>query len=128
MVIVTRMLVRKLQDCKSFIAGDGSLLREILHPAKHAVEVRYSLAWAELAPKQKTKPHALTHAEIYYILSGDGLIHINDEAETVQRDDTIYIPAGAVQFIENITDGNLQFLCIVDPAWRPEIETVTNNT
>ena len=125
MAIVKRMLVRKLANCKSFIAGDGSLLREILHPAKHAADVRYSLAWAELKPKQKAKPHVLTCAEVYYILRGEGLMHIDRDVERVHKDDTIYIPAGSVQFIENITDGHLQFLCVVDPAWQPAVETVT---
>lgn len=128
MAIVKRMLVRKLANCKSFIAGDGSLLREILHPAKHAANIRYSLAWAELKPKQKAKPHVLTCAEVYYILKGEGLMHIDSDAETVRKDDTIYIPAGSVQFIENITDDHLHFLCIVDPAWQPAVETVPEET
>jgi mannose-6-phosphate isomerase-like protein (cupin superfamily) len=116
------VLVRKLTECRSFIAGDGSLLKEILHPLKQSLEIRYSLAHAILNPKQKTYPHMLEHAEVYYILAGHGCMHIDNEANEVKKDDAIYIPPGRVQHIENTAGQNLEFLCIVDPAWEPEIE------
>jgi mannose-6-phosphate isomerase-like protein (cupin superfamily) len=118
------MYVKKLRECKPFIGGDGSLLREILHPNKQEVDIRYSLAWASLAPRKKTTAHILDHAEVYHVLRGKGRMHINREVTEVIRNDTVYIPSGAVQFIENTADEDLEFLCIVDPAWRPEIERV----
>jgi mannose-6-phosphate isomerase-like protein (cupin superfamily) len=36
----------------------------------------------------------------------------------------VYIPPLAVQSIENTGDGDLKFLCLVDPAWRPEEEEI----
>jgi len=36
----------------------------------------------------------------------------------------VYIPPGAVQFIENAGPGRLAFLCIVDPAWTPAAEEI----
>ena len=38
------MLIQKLNACDEFIAGDGTQLRELLHPDKQAVDLRYSLA------------------------------------------------------------------------------------
>ncbi|UCG30133.1 MAG: cupin domain-containing protein [candidate division WOR-3 bacterium] len=116
------MFVIRLQECSCLTAGDGSLLREILHPSKHAVDIRYSLAWAKVEPKQKTLAHTLLHAEVYYILKGEGDMHIDKEVKLVAKNDTIYIPPGAVQFIKNTGEDNLEFLCIVDPAWQAEIE------
>lgn len=37
----------------------------------------------------------------------------------------IYIPPHSKQFIENNGSVNLKFLCIVDPAWKPEDEEVS---
>ena len=119
------MYITKLTECTPFVAGDGSLLREILHPDKHKVDIRYSLAWASLAPRQKTKAHILDHPEVYYILRGKGQMHINKEINEIRTNDTVYIPSGAVQYLENTADEGLEFLCIVDPAWQPEIERVT---
>ena len=46
------------------------------------------------------------------------------ETADVSAGQAVYIPPRAVQFIENTGSGHLVFLCLVDPAWRPEDETV----
>lgn len=118
------MLIRHLDDCPEITAGDRSRLREILTPAKHAVGTGYSLAWAYVRPGERTRLHRLTCSEVYYILKGSGTIHINNEETRVAAHDTIYIPAHALQCIENHGPGRLEFLCIVEPAWQPPCEEV----
>ncbi|MBW4418092.1 MAG: cupin domain-containing protein [Myxacorys californica WJT36-NPBG1] len=118
------MLVRPLNDCPEFIAGDGTRLRELLHPDKQAIDLRYSLAHAIVAIGETSIPHALTTSEVYYILSGTGVMHIDDEAQSVKPGDMIYIPPNARQYIHNSGDEALVFICIVDPAWRKENETI----
>ena len=49
-------------------------------------------------------------------------MHIDDETAEVEPGDVIYIPPKAIQFIENIGNESLDFLCIVDPAWQPDAE------
>jgi mannose-6-phosphate isomerase-like protein (cupin superfamily) len=75
-------------------------------------------------PGEKTLPHKLKNSEVYYIIKGTGTIYINNERKLVEKNDTVYIPPDAVQFIENTGEKNLEFLCIVDPAWTPETETI----
>ena len=53
------MFIKRLGDCQEFIAGDVSILRELLHPGKSAFKIRYSLAHAKVAAGQKTRPHRL---------------------------------------------------------------------
>jgi len=118
------MLIRFRDDCEEFVAGDGSLLRELLHPDKAKLEIRYSLAHATVLPGQATYPHRLATAEVYYILEGYGLMFIDDESEPVEPGSTVYIPPGAAQYIENAGDHELKFLCIVDPAWQSEDEEI----
>ncbi len=38
------MFLKHLKDCDEFVAGDDSLLRELLHPDKADLRLRYSLA------------------------------------------------------------------------------------
>lgn len=118
------MLIQKLSECPEFTAGDGTLLRELLHPDKQAIALRYSLAHAIVPVGQTSLPHALTTSEVYYILGGQGEMHINDECQTVEPGDTIYIPPNAKQFIHNSGTEPLVFICLVDPAWRKEDETI----
>jgi len=118
------MFVKHLSDCDEFIAGDGSILREFLHPAKADLQIRYSLAHAKITPGQVTKPHKLKTSEVYYILAGKGLMHIDEKSFGVTPECTVYIPPQSTQYIENTGNSNLKFLCIVDPAWRKEDEEV----
>ena len=118
------MLVKYLKDCREFIAGDGSILRELLHPEKAETPIHYSLAHAKVELGKKTKPHKLKSSEVYYVIAGQGLMHIDEETFEVGTECAIYIPPGAVQYIENTGDSDLKFLCIVAPAWRQEDEQV----
>lgn len=118
------MLVRSLSECAEFFAGDGSLLRELLHPDKMKADIRYSLAHARVAPGEATRPHRLVASEVYYILAGCGRMFIGDESQAVGTGCTIYIPPGATQFIENTGHDELVFLCIVDPAWQKQNEEI----
>ena len=118
------MFVKHLQDCSLSIAGDNSRLREIFNPNKEDLKVRYSIAWAHVGHDEKTRPHRLTSAEVYYILKGTGKMHINNEEMSVRVDDTVYIPPDSLQYIENTGEGALEFLCIVDPAWKPDVEHI----
>lgn len=118
------MYIKDLKDCDEFIAGDSTILRELLHPDKADLELHYSLAHARLRPGETSYSHILKTSEVYYILEGEGIMHINDEQQNVFPSQAIYIPPYHKQFIHNCGSTDLVFLCIVDPAWRIEDETV----
>src|SRR5512137_1242532 len=121
------MFIRHLNDCPEFTAGDNCRLREVLHPDKADLALRYSLAHASVAPGKTTWLHALSTSEVYYILSGEGAMRIDGEHAAVRSGDTVYIPPRAKQQITNTGPDDLLFLCIVDPAWRSEDEAVLEN-
>jgi mannose-6-phosphate isomerase-like protein (cupin superfamily) len=118
------MFVRHIDDCQEFVAADDSVLREFLHPAKTNLQINYSLALAKVLPHQKTRLHKLKTSEVYYIIEGCGLMHINEESCKVSPHCAIYIPPNSEQYIENTGDSDLSFLCIVEPAWRPRDEVI----
>jgi len=51
-------------------------------------------------------------------------MYVDDESAEVRLGQVVYIPPNSVQYIQNIGNSDLKFLCIVDPAWRPEDEEV----
>lgn len=118
------MLIKKFNDCKEIIAGDNCILRELLSSTNDRVGCRYSLAWAKVPVGKTTFKHAMKTTEVYWIMKGRGKMYINDEVEEVGAYDTIYIPPNAIQCIENTGDEELEFICIVDPAWRVEDEVI----
>ena len=118
------MFVKDTKNCKKIIAGDNTILKEILHPLKEDLKIRYSLSYAVVKPGKTTLLHKLRTSEVYYILQGKGLMYIDDETKEVGRDQAIYIPPNSTQRIKNTGDQDLIFLCIVDPAWRKEGEEI----
>jgi mannose-6-phosphate isomerase-like protein (cupin superfamily) len=118
------MLIKKLKDCAEITAGDRTRLRELLHPARDAAAIRYSLAVAWIAAGQRSQAHALATAEVYYLIRGSGVMHVGDEATEVSAGDAVYIPPGATQWFENSGKDEIELACIVDPAWRPEDEEI----
>ncbi len=118
------MIFKDLYECKEFAAADQTFLREIFHPDKGEMRFRYSLAHAALKPGGMSKKHRLSVTEVYYILEGRGIMHVNDESQEVRQGHAVYIPPRAIQWIQNIGRSDLRFLCLVDPAWRKEYEEI----
>lgn len=121
------MIIRRLHELKIITALDNTKVREILNPEHDSQNftLNYSLAHAVLKPGEKSLPHKFHKAsEVYYILKGRGIIHIDDETAEVLPDYSVYIPPQAIQWIENQGKEDLEFLCIVDPAWKPDAESL----
>ncbi len=118
------MFIRELKECKEFVAGDNCTLREMLHPDKADLELRYSLAHAVVKPGDTTWRHRLKTSEVYYIIEGEGVMHVDNKSAPVRPGSTVYIPPMAAQCITNSGTRDLKFICIVDPAWRKEDEEV----
>ena len=119
------MLIKDVKKCEEISAGDNTILKELLNPLKEDIAISYSLAYARVKPSQISLAHKLKSSEVYYILEGQGEMHIDDEKENVAKGQAIYIPPNSVQKIRNTGMTDLVFLCIVDPAWKPEDEKVT---
>lgn len=54
-------------------------------------------------------------------------MYIDDESCEVKEGQAIYIPSNSKQRIKNTGTEDLIFLCIVEPAWRPEYEEILEN-
>ena len=118
------MFLRDLPKCKEFTAGDNTILRELFNPLKEKMKLGYSLGHAIVKPGETTFNHRLKSSEVYYILQGRGVMFIDNEKAGVKESQAIYIPPNSLQRIQNIGSEDLIFLCIVDPAWKPEDEEV----
>ncbi|BCR66920.1 cupin domain-containing protein [Mycobacterium tuberculosis] len=58
--------------------------------------------------------------EIYFVLSGRGLVSVGDESGEVGPGDAVWIPAGVPQKIRALGSVPLTFLCACGPAYLPE--------
>lgn len=118
------MFLTRLKDCPEFIAGDRTRLRELLHPTKSDARVGYSLAHGYLEPGNRSLRHRLRSSEVYYFLAGEGTLTIEEHSVKVSRGAVIYVPPGAAQSLVNAGTDAIEFLCLVDPAWKMEDEEI----
>ena len=114
------MFVKNINDCPAFTANDGCQIREWLHPFNDAVELPYSIATAFVAAGQSSYKHRLKQAEVYLIMQGEGVMHVDAEEKNVITGDSVLIPANSIQWIENTGTDELRFIAIVSPPWREE--------
>ncbi|HVG00956.1 MAG TPA: cupin domain-containing protein, partial [Chloroflexia bacterium] len=93
------MLIVDVNACPQFVAGDETLLREVLHPDHGTAPVPYSLAHATLAPGTRSLLHRLRGSELYYFLQGHAEMHIDGESGEVRAGHVVFVPPGATQFV-----------------------------
>jgi mannose-6-phosphate isomerase-like protein (cupin superfamily) len=118
------MLVTRLDGCREFLAGDHTILRELLRSVPGQVAIGYSLAHGRLEAGGLSKRHRLASSEVYYFLSGEGEFSIDQESAKIEPGTVVYVPPGAIQSLRNTGSGAIEFLCLVDPAWKPEDEEI----
>lgn len=119
------MLIRDIDDCLHERVLDRTLLCELLHPDKvpGASGLSCSVAHAIVPVGEKSLPHVLERsAELYYILSGNGEMHVEHERSPVRAGQIVMIPPGSRQCIRNTGTEDLTFLCIVAPKWQANDE------
>jgi mannose-6-phosphate isomerase-like protein (cupin superfamily) len=117
-----KMFIKKHDEASEFEAGDLTILRELVHPVNDGLAIGYSLAHARLPLGAASLPHSLKGSELYYILQGKGQLFINSENRELTKGDSALVPPMSIQYIKNIGEEELLFLCIVEPFWRLEDE------
>ena len=118
------MSLKKNSEIQFIKGTEGTQLKEYFHPENTQNGINYSLAQFTLESGKKTTSHKMKSSEIYYILEGTAIIHIDKESFTVSKDDSAYIAPMSLQFIENVGENDLRFLCIVEPSWKQEDEII----
>ena len=119
------MISKKIENLDSFRGDEGSEIRTIFHPNNTLNGIRYSLAYSIISSGKSSKPHKMKSAEVFFILDGEGIIHVDEQSEKVERNQSIYIPPLSNQYLENTGNCDLKVLCIVDPAWKQDDEVVS---
>ena len=113
---------KEIERIQAFSGQEGTQIKQIFSPEDTDNAIRYSIAHCTINPGKTSKPHTMKTSEIYYILQGKGIMHVEEEQKQVVKDETIFVPPNSRQFLENNGDRDLVTLCIVDPAWKKDDE------
>lgn len=88
---------------------------------RNSALVNGSLAHATLEVGKSTTRHFHPLAEeVYFVLSGRGLMEVDGETAELHPGDSVAIPSGAKHQISNSGDEELRFLCCCAPAYTHE--------
>ena len=74
-------------------------------------------AIAKLEKGKTLESHRDPMEEIYFILSGEGEMTVDQETRIVTPGDAIWIPAGAQHSFTNATEEDCVILVVASPAW-----------
>jgi len=118
------MSIRKNSEIPSIPGNEGTAIKQHFHPQNTLNGIRFSLAEFTLEVGKKSYPHKLKSSEVYFILEGKGVLHVNEEFFEMTKGDSAYVPPMSEQFIENSDKVDLRFLCITDPAWKAEDDII----
>ena len=116
------MIVKKIEEIEAFTGQEGTQIKQIFSPSETDNSIRYSIAHCTINPRKSSKPHTMRTSEVYYIIQGNGVMHVGEEQKQVKQNDMIFVPPMSRQFLDNNGEIQLVALCIVDPAWKQEDE------
>ncbi|TQD25374.1 cupin domain-containing protein [Methanolobus vulcani] len=115
-----------LDDIEYFTRFDTISLGNLLHPSKvdRDLGIDYSIAHVIIKAGASIEAHCMKNPESYYVLSGEGVLYIDNVPFDVKAGDLVVIPVNALQSIENTGDADLEFFAIDQPAWAEENEVI----
>ncbi|MEQ1517509.1 MAG: cupin domain-containing protein [Usitatibacteraceae bacterium] len=111
-------------EIPAFVTKDGSLIRELMHPAQHGPSTM-SFAEATVEPGATTQLHLHPRAEeIYHITQGSGTMRLGDAEFEIRAGDTITIAPGTRHNVTNTGAGAMKILCACHPAYSDQDTTL----
>ena len=113
------MITRNVKDKEvldtTYLAHGGAIAQMILD-RRTLKEIGF-LAIAALGPGKEIETHIDPMEEIYFVLSGEGEMHVDDESRQVGPGDATWIPTGSSHSLLNTGNAELVILVVASPAW-----------
>jgi mannose-6-phosphate isomerase-like protein (cupin superfamily) len=113
------MIVRNVNDREvletTYLAHGGAIAQMILD-RRILKEIGF-LAIATLAKGRIIESHEDPMEEIYFVLSGEGEMSVDEETRHVQPGDATWIPAESAHSLANSSEEDLVILVVASPNW-----------
>jgi mannose-6-phosphate isomerase-like protein (cupin superfamily) len=111
------MIIINRNNARIINTRHGSEIRPLVDRTTSEI-TRCSLAEETLQPGQAVTPHHHREIEeIYYILSGRGVMRVGDERREVAAGDAVYVPRENIHTLENTGAEPIKLLLVCGPAF-----------
>lgn len=109
--------VHRSVDQAYFMAPDGGRVLELLNPENSVLQT-FSVARVCVEPGVRAKPHWHERTEeVYFILSGRAIAHLDDQVHELAAGDALCIPRGKIHYLENQATEPVDYLAISSPPY-----------
>jgi len=116
------MIIKNRKGASVINTAHGSQLRPLIDRTTSAI-TQCSLAEEVLPPGCAVTPHYHREIEeIYYIVSGRGLMTVANETREVEAGDAVYVPRGQLHTLQNTGVQPITLLVACGPAFFYEDE------
>lgn len=112
--------VVKLNEQAWYEADDKAVAREIVSPRNSAVK-SMSIAQIKIPVGVEVIPHHHAMEEVYHVVSGTGLMMVEDAHRQLVAGDTVVIAPHEWHNIKNNGAELLKLVVTCVPAWAPEL-------
>jgi mannose-6-phosphate isomerase-like protein (cupin superfamily) len=113
------VIVRNVNDREvletTYLAHGGAIAQMILD-RRILKEIGF-LAIANLAKGKTIESHTDPMEEIYFVLSGEGEMSVDEETRQVRPGDATWIPAGSAHSLTNTSEQDLLILVVASSNW-----------
>lgn len=98
----------------------GALSKPLVMPeTAGSTHIDYRISMYQ--PKAYVEKHShKVQEQVYHVIEGEGLMHIDGRDHVVRRHDFIYLPPGSIHSIENTGTSDLVFLVVTSPVTDDE--------
>jgi mannose-6-phosphate isomerase-like protein (cupin superfamily) len=111
------MIVNNRENADIIKTPHGSEIRPLVDRTNSEIS-RCSLAEETLPPGHAVAPHRHREIEeIYYILSGTGVMTVGEQSRQVSSGDAVYISRGQVHSLNNTGSEPIKLLLVCGPAF-----------
>lgn len=122
------MKIITIADCPEYIAEDNAIAKSFMSPETNDME-SLSIAEITIPPGVTVKKHChLESEEVYHIISGSGIMFLDDEESTMTPGQAIGIKVGHWHSISNPTDIPLRMIVTCSPPWSPDDQVFDEST
>ena len=98
-----------------YVTVDGSRVVELVRPERGGSR-KVSVAEAFIESCRATRVHSHTRSdEVYYVLSGKGVVTVEENSFAVGPGSCVVVPAGRAHYATGTGSAGLRILCVCAP-------------
>jgi len=114
------MKIVRIEDCSEYTAPDLAVAQEFMSPRVSGLG-NLSIARIRIPPGVTVKKHYhLESEEVYQIISGSGIMLLDDEQKSIEPGEAVAIKTGQWHSIRNESSAPLVMIVTCAPPWKPE--------